>query len=128
MKSKTRQHGFSTLAIHGGVEQGDVDSPVATPLVQSVNFVQEIGAAGTVRYPRHGNTPNAEIVQRRLAALDPDSPAEQRDLGMLYLRLDRPADAIAHLQSYLDACPPDPDAEDIHALLRAARRDAAMRN
>jgi cystathionine beta-lyase/cystathionine gamma-synthase len=70
MTRKTRPHSISTLAVHGGADHGEVDSPVATPLFQSVNFVQETGAGGTVRYPRYGNTPNAEIVQRRLAALE----------------------------------------------------------
>jgi regulator of sirC expression with transglutaminase-like and TPR domain len=72
--------------------------------------------------------PSALPVQRRLAALNVDDPDEQRDLGMLYLRLDLPADAVAPLQSYLDAVPSDPAAADIHALLRAVRRDVAMRN
>ena len=76
-------------------------------------------------YLQNHDYPSAVPVQRRLAALD---PGEQRDLGMLYLRLDRPADAIDPLQTYLDAHPPDPTSEEILALLRAARRDVAMRN
>jgi regulator of sirC expression with transglutaminase-like and TPR domain len=67
-------------------------------------------------------------VQRRLAALLGDDPDEQRDLGLLFLRADRPAEAVAPLQSYLDVSPPRPDAEHIDALLRAARREMAMRN
>ena len=41
-----------------------------TPLVQSVNYVEEIGTSEGLRYPRYGNVPNAEHVQRRLAALE----------------------------------------------------------
>jgi regulator of sirC expression with transglutaminase-like and TPR domain len=67
-------------------------------------------------------------VQRRLAALRRDDPEEQRDLGMLYLRLDRPADALEPLQAYLDAEPRRTDAEEAAALIRAAKRAAAMRN
>jgi regulator of sirC expression with transglutaminase-like and TPR domain len=67
-------------------------------------------------------------VQRRLAALLHGDPEEQRDLGMLLLRADRPGEAVEPLQSYVDSRPPRPDAEHIHALLRAARRDAALRN
>lgn len=67
-------------------------------------------------------------VQRRLAALPDGDPDEQRDLGMLFLRADRPAEAVAPLQAYLDARPPRPDAEHVDALLRAARRSVAMRN
>jgi regulator of sirC expression with transglutaminase-like and TPR domain len=67
-------------------------------------------------------------VLRRLAALNPGDPQEQRDLGMLCLRLDRPADAIAPLQAYLDARPNAQDADMIGPLLRAARREVALRN
>jgi cystathionine beta-lyase/cystathionine gamma-synthase len=70
MTRKSRPHGVSTVAVHGGTERGDADAPVVTPLYQSVNFVQEIGTSEGLRYPRYGNTPNAEIVQRRLALLE----------------------------------------------------------
>ena len=70
MIRKTRPHGVSTVAVHGGSEKGDADTPVVTPLFQSVNFVQEIGTGEGLRYPRYGNMPNAEIVQRRMAMLE----------------------------------------------------------
>ena len=70
MSRKTRPHGLSTIALHGGAEPGDADSPVVSPIFQSVNFVQEIGTGEGLRYLRYGNNPNAEIVQRRLALLE----------------------------------------------------------
>jgi cystathionine beta-lyase/cystathionine gamma-synthase len=70
MTKKTRPHGVSTVAVHGGNEKGDADTPVVTPIFQSVNFVQEIGTGEGLRYPRYGNAPNAEIVQRRIAMLE----------------------------------------------------------
>jgi len=79
-------------------------------------------------YLRNHDYPSAAPVQRRLAALDPGNAAEQRDLGMLFLRLERPAEAIAPLQSFLDIHPADPAAGEVLGLLRAARRDVAMRN
>src|SRR5207237_10747103 len=48
----------------------DADTPVVSPLYQSVNFIQEVGTAEGLRYPRYGNAPNAELVQRRVAALE----------------------------------------------------------
>ena len=63
----------STLAIHGGRAASAHEppgTPLVTPLVQSVNFVQPLGEAGETLYPRYGNTPNAERLQRRLAALE----------------------------------------------------------
>ncbi|HEU5183458.1 MAG TPA: aminotransferase class I/II-fold pyridoxal phosphate-dependent enzyme [Gemmatimonadaceae bacterium] len=70
MTRKTRPQGASTIAVHGGSDKGDADTPVVTPLYQSVNFVQEFGTAEGLRYPRYGNAPNAEVVQRRIAALE----------------------------------------------------------
>jgi regulator of sirC expression with transglutaminase-like and TPR domain len=67
-------------------------------------------------------------VIRRLAALNQGDPHEQRDLGMLCLQLDRPAEAIDPLQAYLDARPQDQDADIVRPLLRAARREMALRN
>ena len=61
---------LATLALHAGDDQHDADTPVVSPLYQSVNFNQEVGTSEGLRYPRYGNSPNAEIVQRRLAALE----------------------------------------------------------
>jgi len=63
------QPGLSTLAVHGG-RPSAVNEPLVTPLVQSVNFIEEIGTSDGLRYPRYGNVPNADHVQQRLAALD----------------------------------------------------------
>ena len=60
----------ATLAVHGGRAPLAPDDPVAGPLVQSVNYAQAVGGAGGPRYTRYGNTPNAETVQRRIAALE----------------------------------------------------------
>ncbi|MGA9836094.1 MAG: aminotransferase class I/II-fold pyridoxal phosphate-dependent enzyme, partial [Gemmatimonadaceae bacterium] len=62
----------ATLPLHGGLDAGDrdVDAPVVRALYQSVNYIQEIGTAEGMRYPRYGNAPNAEAVQRRMAALE----------------------------------------------------------
>ena len=70
MIRKSKPHGFSTLAVHGGEETREADAPVVQPIYQSVNYVQEIGTAEGLRYPRYGNTPNSELVQRRLALLE----------------------------------------------------------
>jgi cystathionine beta-lyase/cystathionine gamma-synthase len=67
---RARPHALSTLAVHAGESAHDVDSPVVTPLVQSASYVQEAGTSDGLRYPRYGNAPNAELVQKRLAALE----------------------------------------------------------
>ena len=67
----TRTNALATLALHGGRDAArEPDTPVVTPLYQSVNYVQEPGVDSVVRYPRHGNALNAEVVQRRLAAIE----------------------------------------------------------
>ncbi|HJQ21291.1 MAG TPA: PLP-dependent aspartate aminotransferase family protein [Gemmatimonadaceae bacterium] len=72
MTKRSRDLKLGTLALHGGAQaaERDVDAPVTQPLFQSVNYIQEIGSADGMRYPRYGNSPNAEVVQRRMAALE----------------------------------------------------------
>jgi cystathionine beta-lyase/cystathionine gamma-synthase len=60
----------STLAIHGGAGPRHAGDPVAPTLVQSVNYVQEVGTEAGLLYTRYGNTPNLERVQKRLALLE----------------------------------------------------------
>lgn len=67
---KQKPADLATLAVHAGNDEREVDAPVVHPLVQSVNFIQEFGSGSGLRYPRYGNAPNAEVVQRRVAALE----------------------------------------------------------
>lgn len=71
-KKQPRPLDRATLPLHGGFDAGDreVDAPVVRALYQSVNFIQEIGTGDGMRYPRYGNAPNAEAVQRRMASLE----------------------------------------------------------
>ncbi|MGZ9247761.1 MAG: trans-sulfuration enzyme family protein [Gemmatirosa sp.] len=101
--------GLSTLALHGarapGATSGAPESPdetfgpVVSPLVQSVNFLQPQGTADGLRYTRYGNTPNAEIVQQRLALLERAEEALVLSSGMgatacAMLALLRPGDHL----------------------------------
>lgn len=72
MTKRSKEPQLGTLAVHGGTlnTQRDVDAPVVTPVFQSVNYIQEIGSGEGLRYPRYGNAPNAEAVQRRVALLE----------------------------------------------------------
>lgn len=76
-----------TIAIHGGAEHpagehATWDTPVVTPLVQSVNFHSELGTSDGLLYTRYGNTPNAAIVQKRLALLEGAEAALVLSSGM----------------------------------------------
>ena len=89
----------ATLVLHGAGDQASVGDPVVAPLVQSVNFVQEVGTGEGLQYPRYGNTPNADRVQRTLAALDGGESALLLSSGMgatacALLALLRPGDHL----------------------------------
>ncbi|HYD54320.1 MAG TPA: aminotransferase class I/II-fold pyridoxal phosphate-dependent enzyme [Gemmatimonadaceae bacterium] len=60
----------ATLTVQGAPEPQGRSAPIVQPLVQSVNFLQEVGSGDGLRYPRYGNVPNAEAVQRRVAQLE----------------------------------------------------------
>jgi cystathionine beta-lyase/cystathionine gamma-synthase len=79
---RTRAQALPTLAAHAGEPPHDADSAVVTPLHQSVNFIQQVGTADGLRYPRYGNAPNAEVVQRKLAALERAEAAVLLSSGM----------------------------------------------
>ncbi len=98
------------------------------PPITAGQFVTRVLRNLKAIYLRNHEYPCALPVQRRLAALNPSDADELRDLGMIYLRLDRPADAIGPLQACLNAAPGSTSIETIGALLQSARRDVAMRN
>jgi cystathionine beta-lyase/cystathionine gamma-synthase len=72
MTKRSPEPQVGTLAVHGGEQSGvrDTDTPVVNALFQSVNYIQEIGSSEGLRYPRYGNAPNAEVLQRRMAVLE----------------------------------------------------------
>jgi len=78
----TRKLGLSTTAVHGGTSRPTPGTGVTSPLVQSVNFAQDTGTSEGLMYTRYGNTPNAEIVQRRLAQLEGSESALVLSSGM----------------------------------------------
>jgi cystathionine beta-lyase/cystathionine gamma-synthase len=99
MSAARDPHALATRAVHGGDGPAAADEPVVPPLVQSVNFVQEIGTEEGLRYPRYGNVPNAERLQRRLATLEGAEDALVLSSGMgatvcALLALLRPGDHL----------------------------------
>jgi cystathionine beta-lyase/cystathionine gamma-synthase len=89
----------STLVVHGVDAHGAEGDPVVFPLVQSVNHLQHPGTDAGLLYPRYGNAPNAERVQRTLAALEGSDAALLLSSGMgatacALLALLRPGDHL----------------------------------
>lgn len=74
--------GLSTLAIHGGSPPAVAGDPVVPPILQSVNYVQEVGTAEGLRYGRYANTPAMEPLRRRLALLEGAEDALVLSSGM----------------------------------------------
>ena len=99
MARKHRSIDLATLTVHAGTESREPDTPVVSPIYQSVNFIQEIGSEEGLRYPRYGNSPNAEVVQARMAALEGAESAVLLGSGMgatacALLTLLRPGDHL----------------------------------
>jgi cystathionine beta-lyase/cystathionine gamma-synthase len=96
---KPKTPSLATIAVHGGLPHGKPGDPVALPLVQSVNFVQYPNSAEGLRYTRYGNTPNEEVVQKRIAMLEGTEAALVLSSGMgatacALLALLRPGDHL----------------------------------
>ena len=94
-----KKHALATNAIHGGSGPHHVGDPIAPPLVQSVNFIQEIGTEAGLLYTRYGNTPNLDRLQKRLAVLEGSEAALVLSSGMgatacALLALLRPGDHL----------------------------------
>lgn len=88
-----------TIPVHGGERHRAAGDPVVTPINQSVSFVQELGTAEGLKYTRYGNTPNVELVERRLAMLEGGEAAVALSSGMgatacAMLALLRPGDHL----------------------------------
>jgi len=99
MANPAKTLGLSTIAVHGGTDQRRAGSPVAQPLLQSVNYVQEFGTSEGLMYTRYGNTPNEEVVQKRVALLEGAEAALVLSSGMgatacALLALLRPGDHL----------------------------------
>jgi cystathionine beta-lyase/cystathionine gamma-synthase len=69
-KGDRKTFGLATLAVQGGAEPLEPGLSVTQPIVQAASYVQDPAGESAVRYPRYGNAPNAEVVQRRLAMLE----------------------------------------------------------
>jgi cystathionine beta-lyase/cystathionine gamma-synthase len=94
-----RKQGLSTTAVQGGNSRRGPGTGVSSPLVQSVNYAQDIGTSEGLLYTRYGNTPNAMIVQKRLAMLEGAESALVLSSGMgatacAMLALLRPGDHL----------------------------------
>ena len=89
----------STIPLHGGSTHLPPGAPIVTPITQSVSFVQALGTEEGLKYGRYGNTPNVELVERRLALLDGGEAAVALSSGMgatgcAMLALLRPGDHL----------------------------------
>lgn len=80
-KKPVRPHALATQVLHAGDGVHAAGDPVVSPLVQSVNYVQEPGS-DDLMYTRYCNTPNAARIQRRIATLEGAEDALVLSSGM----------------------------------------------
>jgi regulator of sirC expression with transglutaminase-like and TPR domain len=66
-------------------------------------------------------------IQERLAMMLPQIPQERRDLGLIYLRLGQPCQALPVLEQYLRVCGSE-QAAALAPSVQAARRMIAELN
>lgn len=90
---------IATTVVHSGAAHAGVNQPVVTPIVQSANYAQEFGVSEPLLYTRYANTPNAQLVQRRIADLEGADDALVLASGMgattcALLALLRPGDHV----------------------------------
>ncbi|MFN8571038.1 MAG: PLP-dependent aspartate aminotransferase family protein [Gemmatimonadaceae bacterium] len=90
---------LATQVLRGGRASGEPGSPVVTPLTQSANYLLHAGTDQGLIYPRYGNAPNADLLQRRLAAIEGTEAALVLSSGMgatacALLALLRPGDHL----------------------------------
>jgi len=76
-------------------------------------------------YLRQEDFAKALSTAERLVIIDPTSPQEIRDRGLLYLKLDRAPQAIDDLETYLRLAPDAEDAEEIKEQVVALKKGAA---
>jgi regulator of sirC expression with transglutaminase-like and TPR domain len=114
-----------------------VSAAVGRPVTLSDAQLAPTDAASTVArmlrnlkaiYVREDDFASALPVARRIAALDPAIPEEQRDWGLLAYQAGHPGEAVLPLSRYLESRPQASDTAPIAELLRAARRDIAQNN
>jgi len=95
----------------------------ACPLEIAARVLRNLKAA----YAMESNWQAALPVQRRLASMLPRCAAEQRDLGLLYLRTGQPYRALNLLEDYMASCGSD-QAAAVQTSVRTARKMVAELN
>jgi regulator of sirC expression with transglutaminase-like and TPR domain len=95
----------------------------ATTIQIAVRVLRNLKACHVMRDDWRAALP----VQRRIALLEPDTPAEQRDLGLIALRAGDPREARRLLEDYSAQSPAAEQAE-LERYIKAARRMSAELN
>jgi cystathionine beta-lyase/cystathionine gamma-synthase len=86
----SRQHGFSTTAIHGIPQRRPDWTPVAPALQQSSTFTNPVGSEDEVLYSRYGNNPTQLALAQKYALLEGADEA-------IFVASGMGATALAHL-------------------------------
>ncbi len=104
-------------------EIGDEHFRAAAPLDIAARVLRNLKAAHAIEQRWDA----VLCVQKRLAALLPHVPQERRDLGLVYLRLGQPTQALPVLEQYTNTCGHE-QAAALQPSIQAARRMIAELN
>lgn len=104
-----------------------LDEAHFTPSAPTTIVARMLGNLRAIYLQRHEYAAVVPIL-RRLAALNPSDADVRRELGLIYLKLDRLTESAAALQESLDCRADVPDNEAIRLLVKSLRREIAARN
>src|ERR1035437_1075205 len=81
MNVDPNQHGLSTLCIHAGTNRDQTNGGACSPIFTSTAFAFPTSTNENI-YPRYFNTPNQQVISRKLAALEKGESAVVFGSGM----------------------------------------------
>lgn len=81
MNTSSHHHGFSTLCIHAGTYVDNATGSACSPVFASTAYAFPNSANENI-YPRYFNTPNQQVINRKLAALEGGEAAVVFGSGM----------------------------------------------
>jgi cystathionine beta-lyase len=81
MNLDPQHHGFTTLCVHAGTHQDPTTGGACSPIFTSTAYAFPNPANANI-YPRYFNTPNQQVIARKLAALEKGEAAAVFGSGM----------------------------------------------
>ena len=110
--SRVREHSGERLAFHPGLLDAVSKRQILQRMLNNLKAI----------YLKQADYRSCLAVVERLLILDPDSPSEIRDRGIVYFHLECFSQALADLERYLHAAPGAGDAKTVREQVAGLRR------